>query len=96
LPAGWRHLAPPAYRFIRLGRRDDPHRQDEIARRRSELQAMGWRDAPTGTRHLDHDDGEHGVYMYADDTGTRLDELQASRARARVATVGVKRPTSTR
>ena len=57
---------------------------------------MGWRDAPTGTRHLDHDDGEHGVYMYADDTGTRLDELQASRARARVATVGVKRPTSTR
>ena len=78
LPEGWRHLAPPAYRFIRLGRRDDRTRQPEIAKRRAELVALGWRDAPPGTRTTKWvHDGDLGVYLYIDEPTARQHEIDA-------------------
>lgn len=76
VPHTHRHLAPPAYRFVRLGTMSDVKRRDAILRQRFILEQMGWKVAPAGTRNsLYLTDGDQGVYlMIAEPAAQMLDE----------------------
>lgn len=75
LPPTHRQLAPPAYRFTRLGTMSDVKRRDAILRQRFILEQFGWKVAPKGTRNsLYLSDGDQGVYMcIAEVAGKELD-----------------------
>lgn len=76
VPPTHRQLAPPAYRFCRLGTMSDAKRRDAILRQRFILEQMGWKLAPAGTRNsLYLTDGDQGVYLcIAEPAGKVLDE----------------------
>ncbi len=76
LPPTHRHLAPPAYRFSRLGTMSDVKQRDKILRQKFIAEQMGWKQAPRGTRNsLYLTDGDQGVYMcIAEIVGRQHDE----------------------